>query len=59
VPTEEVSIVAQKARETFEKIREVRKTMQNKFKWQRDELEAKVKELQDEWWMEVKPLMKK
>ena len=47
-------IVALKAKITFEKIKEVRKTMPNKFKWQRDLIDAKVKDLQDEWWEDVK-----
>ena len=47
-------IVALKAKITFEKIKEVRKTMPNKFKLQRDLIDAKVKDLQDEWWEDVK-----
>jgi hypothetical protein len=47
-------IVAQKARETFEAIRELRKEMPQDRKWQRDKLEVKIKQLQDEWWEDVK-----
>ena len=55
---EKSAIVAQKARETFEAIRELRKSMPQNFLWQRMKLNEKIKELQDKWWEEVRPLMR-
>ena len=49
--------VAQKARETFEAIKELRKNMPQKYKWQRQELELDIKELENKWWEEVKGTM--
>ncbi len=47
-------VVARKARETFEKIRELRKKMPQERKWKRDLLESEIKKLQDKWWEDVK-----
>lgn len=54
---EKSDIVAKKARETFEEIKKLRKTMPQKFGWQKEELEKNIKELQDKWWQDVKHLM--
>jgi hypothetical protein len=56
---EEYGIVADKARETFLKIRELRKTLPKYTSAQRKELEDKIKASQDEWWEEVKEYMRK
>ena len=53
----EVKFVADKARETFLKIKKLRKAMPKYTKSQRDELEAGIKKLKDEWWQEVKHTM--
>jgi len=50
-------VVAQKARETFLAIRKLRKMMPRFTRAQKDELQAKTKELQDQWWDGVKDLM--
>ena len=47
-------IVAKKARETFEAIRKLRKTMSQDRKWQKDLLDSEIKKLQDQWWEDVK-----
>ncbi len=52
-------IVAQKAKETFLHIRELRKTHPMRTKAERDNLKNKIKELQDKWWKEVNPYMQK
>jgi len=54
-----VSIVAERARETFLEIKRLRKTMPQYTKVQRDEFEIKKKELEDKWWDEVKGYMRK
>ena len=56
---EKVGIVADRARETFMAIRNLRKTMPQRTKAERDALESKIKELQDSWWTEVKPMFRK
>ena len=56
---EPAEIVGKKATETFKAIRELKKTMPQDRRWQKDELERKEKELKDKWWEEVKPLMQK
>ena len=53
-----VSIVAQKGRETYLAIRELRKTLPQYTRGQKDELTRREKELQDKWWEEVKPYMR-
>ena len=53
----EVKFVADKARETFIKIKKLRKARPKYTKPQRDELEAEIKKLKDEWWEEVKHTM--
>jgi uncharacterized protein HemX len=52
-------IVAEKARETFNRIKMLRKTMPQFTRSQKDELKAKIKEAQDQWWEEVKQYMRK
>ena len=52
-------IVAQKARETFLAIRQLRKTMPQFTRAQKDELETKIKQLQNQWWLDVKDYMRK
>jgi hypothetical protein len=52
-------IVAQKARETFYRIRDLRKTEPQFTRAQKDELERKIKEEQTKWWEEVKGFMVK
>jgi len=56
---EKARIVAEKARETFLKIRELRKTESQFTRSQKDQLEAKIKKLQAGWWEEVKQYMVK
>ena len=46
--------IAKKARATYLAIRQLRKDSPTKYKWQRDELEAKVKQLEEQWWDDVK-----
>jgi hypothetical protein len=47
--------VAAEARKTFLAIRQLRKTMPQHTRVEKDALEKKIKELQDGWWEEVKP----
>jgi len=48
----EIGYVSQKARETFNKIRVLRKSTKAFTRAQKDELERQIKELQDQWWTE-------
>lgn len=57
--TIESDIVAEKARETFQKIKALRKTMPQFTRLEKDELESKIKELQDQWWEDAKSYMRK
>lgn len=45
--------IADKARETFNTIKELRKTPA-RTRAEKDALEAKVKQFQDQWWTDVK-----
>ncbi len=56
---ENVSIVAQKARDTFLNIKKLRRTMPHFTRAQKDQVDFIVKVLQDRWWEEVKPYMVK
>ena len=56
---ESARIVAKKARETFEKIRLLRKTELQFTRAQKDELLRKIKQEQDKWWEEVRGFMVK
>lgn len=56
---DKVKIVADAARDTFSAIKELRKSMPQRTRAQRDELERRIKELQDRWWQDVSPLMVK
>lgn len=51
--------VAEEARETFLKIRELRKTLPTRTKAQRDDLEKKIRDEHDAWWERVKPSIKR
>jgi hypothetical protein len=54
---EKSDIVAQKARETFNEIKLLRKTMPKFTRAQKDKLEAEIKKLHDKWWEDVKQYM--
>ena len=54
-----VTLVAQRAKEVFLEIRSLRKSMPQRTRVQRDEFEAKKKELERQWWEYSKPFMKK
>ena len=51
-------IVAKKARAMYLAIKQLRKDSPTKYKWQRDELEAKVKQLEEQWWDDVREYFK-
>lgn len=53
------TIVADKARETFLEIRRLRKTVSQFTKSQKDGMKRKEKELQNQWWENVKAYMMK
>jgi len=57
VDKEKVRFVADKARDTFLEIKRLRKTMPQRTKAQRDELELKIKEEHEKWWTEIKHTM--
>ena len=46
--------IAKKARATYLAIRQLKKNSPTKYKWQRDELESKIKQLEEQWWDDVK-----
>ncbi len=52
-------LVAQKARESFDVIKNLRKTMPKFTRADKDELERRIKEVKDQWWEDVKPYMVK
>ena len=58
-PDPDSDFVAQKARETFNKIKELRKSSPQKYAWQREELKKQIKLLEDEWWEQVSPIIVK
>lgn len=49
-------VVAERARETFLRIRELRKNSKAFTRAQKDELEKQIVELQNQWWIDNKEL---
>jgi hypothetical protein len=58
VNTDNSDIVAREARETFLKIRQLRKTMPQFTRAEKDELQRTIDRLEDEWWNAVKVYMR-
>jgi hypothetical protein len=56
---EKSKIVAEKARSTFDAIKQLRKTAPQFTRQQKDDLAAEIKKLQDQWWEEVGMFMTK
>ena len=54
-----VNFVADRARETFLEIRKLRKTLPQFTRAEKDELERRIKLLQDQWWDDVRDRMLK
>lgn len=54
----DAEFVAQKAREVFLEIRQLRKTEPQFTRAQKNELERKIKQLKDQWWEGVEPFMR-
>ena len=54
---EKSDIVASKARITFGEIRKLRKSYPQFTRVQKDKLASEVKQLQDQWWQDVKEYM--
>jgi hypothetical protein len=53
------TVVAEKAKETFLEIKDLRKTMPQSTRAQKDELEEMIKEAKSRWWDEVKIYMQR
>jgi hypothetical protein len=51
---EKAHIVAQKARDTFLRIKELKRVSPKHTAVQREEMKVKEREMQDQWWEEVK-----
>jgi len=50
------TLVAAKAEETYHAIKELRRSAPQGNRREKDELERAVRQLQDAWWEDVKPL---
>jgi hypothetical protein len=56
---EKSKIVAEKARSTFDTIKQLRKTAPQFTRKEKDDLAEGIKKLQDQWWEDVRSYMAK